>query len=150
MWIVDTCVILDVFEDDPQFGRKSAELLQSLLPQGLAISPVTMVELSAAFEGKMHEQKEFLGQAGISCSELWTAADTEAAHRAWNEYVKVRRAHMIPKRPVADLLIGGFAATRTGLVTRNGADFKRWFPKLKIKEPASFGSGAGPTAGSVD
>ena len=135
MWIVDTCVILDVFEDDPKFGRQSAELLQALLPQGLAISPVTMVELSAAFEGKIDEQKEFLRQAGISYSELWTAADTEEAHRAWNEYVKVRRADKIPKRPVADLLIGGFALNRTGLVTRNGTDFKRWFPKLKIKEP---------------
>jgi predicted nucleic acid-binding protein len=136
MWIIDTCVILDVFEDDPQFGHKSAELLQILLPEGLAISPVTMVELSAAFEGKLDEQKEFLRQAGISYTELWTAADTEAAHRAWNHYVKVRRAHKIPKRPVADLLIGGFAVNRTGLVTRNATDFKRWFPKLKIKEPA--------------
>jgi hypothetical protein len=137
MWIVDTCVILDVLEDDPQFGRQSAELLQALLPQGLAISPVTMVELSAAFEGKLDEQKAFLGQAGISYSELWTAADTEAAHRAWNEYVKLRRSHKIPKRPVADLLIGGFAVNRTGLVTRNATDFKRWFPKLKIKEPVT-------------
>ena len=136
MWIIDTCVILDVFEDDPQFGRKSAELLQALLPQGLAISPVTLVELSAAFEGRLDEQKEFLSQAGISYSELWTAADTEAAHQAWNDYVKVRRVQKIPKRPVADVLIGGFAVNRTGLVTRNAKDFKPWFPKLKIKEPA--------------
>jgi predicted nucleic acid-binding protein len=135
MWIIDTCVILDVFEDDPQFGRHSAELLQTLLPQGLAISPVTMLELSAAFEGRLDEQKKFLGQAGISYSELWTAADTEATHRAWHDYVKARRAHKIPKRPVADLLIGGFAANRTGLVTRNGKDFKQWFPKLAIKDP---------------
>jgi predicted nucleic acid-binding protein len=133
MWIVDTCVILDVLEDDPQFGRKSAELLQALLPQGLAISPVTMVELAAAFEGRIDEQKEFLRLAGISYAEQWTAADTETSHQAWNEYVKVRRADKIPKRPVADLLIGGFAMNRTGLVTRNATDFKRWFPKLKIK-----------------
>ena len=135
MWIVDTCVILDVFEDDPQFGRASAKLLQKLLSDGLAISPVSMVELAAAFGGDLAEQKHFLDQAGISYHEKWTAADTEAAHATWNRYVQARRADKVPKRPVADLLIGGFAANRQGLVTRNAADFRRWFPKLAIREP---------------
>lgn len=48
-WVVDTCVVLDVLEDDPQFGRASAKLLENLLRDGLAVSPVTMVELAAAF-----------------------------------------------------------------------------------------------------
>lgn len=135
MWIVDTCVILDVFENDPQFGLGSAKLLTRLLPDGLAVSPVTMVELSVAFGGDMAEQKQFLGMAGISYAESWTAADTEAAHSAWHSYVLARRSEKLPRRPVADLLIGGFAMHRKGLITRNGADFKRWFPKLHIREP---------------
>jgi predicted nucleic acid-binding protein len=134
-WIVDTCVVLDVFENDPQFGHASARLLQRLLPDGLAVSPVTMVELSAAFDGDLSEQKRFLEQAGISHSEAWTFADTEASQRAWNTYVKARRTDRIPKRPVADILIGGFALNRKGLVTRNSSDFRRWFPKLVVREP---------------
>ena len=135
MWIIDTCVILDVFENDPQFGAASAKFLEKLLPDGLAVSPVTMVELSAAFDGDITEQKRFLEQAGISHADVWTAVDTEAAHRAWNAYVKARRADKVPKRPIADILIGGFAASRQGLVTRNPTYFRRWFPKLKIREP---------------
>jgi predicted nucleic acid-binding protein len=135
MWIVDTCVVLDVFEDDPDFGTPSAKLLQKLLPEGLAISPVTMVELAAAFDGDIPEQKRFLEQAGIGHSETWTLADTEAACAAWNRYVKARRAHKVAKRPVADLLIGAFAVNRAGLITRNPDDFKRWFPTLAIREP---------------
>lgn len=135
MWIVDTCVVLDIFENDPQFGEPSARLLQTLLPQGLAISPITMVELSAAFCGDLTEQKHFLTQAGISFSEPWTIADTEAAHGAWNAYVTSRRLRQAPKRPVADLLIGGYATNRQGLVTRNAKDFRAWFPKLEILEP---------------
>lgn len=135
MWVVDTCVVLDVFEDDPQFGRASAKLLEKLLPDGLALSPVSMVELAAAFDGDLTEQKRFLDQAGISPTEPWTTADTEAAHAAWNAYVRARRADKIPKRPVADLLIGGFAANRQGLITRNPDDFRRWFPRLAIREP---------------
>lgn len=134
-WIVDTCVVLDVFEDDPQFGQTSAKLLQKLLPDGLAVSAVTMVELSAVFGGDLLEQKRFLEQAGISHYEAWTLADTDASHRAWNAYVKARRADKIPKRPVADILIGGCALNRKGLITRNASDFRRWFPKLVIREP---------------
>lgn len=36
---------------------------------------------------------------------------------------------------MADLLIGGFAVNRHGLVTQNPADFRRCFPKLAIREP---------------
>lgn len=63
--------MLDVFEHDPQFGRASAQLLEKLLPVGLAVSAVTMVELSAAFAGDIVEQKLFLEQAGISHAEAW-------------------------------------------------------------------------------
>jgi len=114
MWVVDTCVVLDVFEHDPDFGLPSAKCLEKLLPDGLCVSPVTMVELAA---------------------EAWTSADTAAAHLAWHTYVQARRAGDAAKRPVADLLIGGFALNRDGLVTRNPKDFKRWFPKLSIREP---------------
>ena len=135
MWVVDTCVVLDVFEHDPRFGVISAKLLERLLDDGLAVSPITFVELSAAFDGNLAEQKRFLEQAGISHAESWTVADCEAAHHAWNAYVQSRRAARIPKRPIADILIGGFAMNRQGLITRNSADFRRWFPKLSIREP---------------
>jgi len=135
MWVVDTCLVLDVLEDDQEFGETSAKLLEKLLPDGLAVSPVTMVELSAAFDGDITEQKRFLEQVGISHSEAWTVADSEVSHRAWNAYVKARRADKVPKRPIADILIGGFAANRQGLATRNGSDFRRWFPRLVIREP---------------
>ena len=135
MWVVDTCVVLDVFENDPQFGKDSAKLLEKLMPAGLAVSPVTMVELSAAFDGDIEEQKRFLEGAGISHAEPWTAADVDASHKAWNAYVSSRRTDKVPKRPIADILIGGFAVNRNGLVTRNKSDFHRWFPNLPIREP---------------
>lgn len=135
MWIVDTCVVLDVFENDPRFGRSSAQFLQRLLPEGLAVSPITMVELAAAFDGNLPEQKRFLDQAGIGYFETWSAQDTETTHAAWNAYVVARRTQKIAKRPLADLLIGGFAVNRQGLITRNPADFRRWYSHLVIREP---------------
>lgn len=64
MWVVDTCVILDVFEDDPQFGRDSAKLLEKLLAEGLAVSPVSMVELA-----ERTENGRLLRARGVLCGE---------------------------------------------------------------------------------
>jgi hypothetical protein len=135
MWVVDTCVVIDVLENDPEFGLASATSLQRLLPQGLAISPVSMVELGAAFGGDLPAQKEFLDRAGIAYCEPWTGADTDCAHAAWHDYVKAKRAGSAARRPITDILIGAFAANRRGLVTRNGPDFQRWFPKLAVRQP---------------
>lgn len=135
MWVVDTCVVLDILESDPTFGLASAQCLQDRLTEGLCVSPVTMVELSPAFGGDLQEQKLFMDLAGIAHSEPWTTADTESAHQAWNLCVQSRRRSKIPKRPVADLLIGAFAWRRSGLITRNPGDFCPWFPGLVILEP---------------
>jgi len=59
-WVVDTCLILDVLEDDPEFGAASAELLDRHVRRGLVVCPVTYVELSPAFGGEMARQDFFL------------------------------------------------------------------------------------------
>jgi predicted nucleic acid-binding protein len=135
MWIVDTCVIVDVLQNDPRFGRASALLVQKLAPQGLAACPVTMVELAAEFDGNLATQKTFLLKIEIGFSEAWHTADTELAQAAWHAFVSARRNGKTPRRPIADILIGAFAMNRGGLITRNPDDFRRWFPKLAIKEP---------------
>ncbi len=132
-WVVDTCVVIDVFENDPGHGLASARLLESLRTHSLVISPVTFVELSPAFGGDLVEQNRFLELAGIGSGQDWTAADTEAAHAAWSRHVTVRRAGRAVRRPVADILIGAFASRFQGLVTRNQRDFRPWFPRLAIK-----------------
>lgn len=140
MWVVDTCVILDVLEDDVEFGLRSARLLQERLPEGLVICPVTQIELAPAFGGDLLEQKRFFDQAGIDYVAGWTVADTESAHRAWHRHVAARRSGRLAKRPIADVLIGAFASNRRGLITRNAGDFRANFPELKILEPEGGGA----------
>jgi hypothetical protein len=134
-WIVDTCVVIDVLENDPDFGLRSARLLEERLVEGLAVSPITQIELAPAFDGDLVEQKRFLTQAGISHHPGWTLADTEAAHHAWHGHIAARRSGAQPKRPIADLLIGAFASNRRGLITRNPDDFRKSFPELTILVP---------------
>lgn len=134
-WVVDTCLLIDVAEADPVFGAASAALLDAKRPEGLTICPVTYAELAPVFNGDATFQNEFLSNLGVVWVETWTLADTVAAHAAWHRYVAGKRAGRIPKRPVADVLIGAFAGLRDGLLTRNEGDFRAVFPALKLVAP---------------
>lgn len=134
-WIVDTCIVIDILENDPEFGLVSANFLEGHLSDGLEISPITLVELAPAFHGDLEEQKTFLRLAGIQFENSWSVQDTEEAHRAWHRHIMGRRKGNVRKRPVADLLIGAFAMNRRGLITRNAGDFRKAFPDLNILEP---------------
>ena len=134
-WVVDTCIVIDILENDPNFGLRSATILETKLDEGLSICPVTFVELAPAFGGNANEQETFLRQAGIGFRDGWTTADTRTAHLAWHLHIDARRSGVVPKRPIADVLIGAFATNRRGLITRNATDFRRNFPDLQILEP---------------
>ena len=134
-WVVDTCLVIDVLDDDPEFGESSAALLDRIGAEGLVLCPVTYVELAPAFLGDGTRQREFLDAVGIDYSAEWNWGDTQAAHKAWALHVRHRRAGQAPRRPVADILIGAFASRRRGLLTRNPGDFTPVFPALKILLP---------------
>lgn len=134
-WVIDTCLLIDVAEADPTFGIASAKLLDTKRPNGLTICPATYVELAPVFNGDQTAQNEFLFNLGVIWPEAWTQTDTEEAHHAWNRYVAARRTDKVPKRPLADILIGAFASRFDGILTRNESDFKSVFPSLKITGP---------------
>jgi predicted nucleic acid-binding protein len=132
-WVVDTCVLLDVLEDDPEFGQASAMALDSLAEDGLTICPVTYAELAPAFEGNSSLQDEFLIGIGVDFRQDWIWEDTLRTHEAWSDFIRRRRSGLVPKRPLADVLIGAFATRYQGLITRNRSDFATIFPELPIR-----------------
>ncbi|MCP5521441.1 MAG: type II toxin-antitoxin system VapC family toxin [Verrucomicrobiales bacterium] len=134
-WVIDTCLLIDVAEEDPAFGAGSAALIDTHRPAGLMVCPVSYVELAPVFEGHPEAQDEFLYHLGVTWPEAWMVADTVAAHKAWYHHVTARRAGQVRKRPVADVLIGAFASRFDGLLTRNQSDFARLFPGLRTVGP---------------
>jgi predicted nucleic acid-binding protein len=136
-WVVDTSVLIDVLEDDPAFGETSAATLEVLAVDGLAICPVTYIELAPAFEGSRALEEEFLAGVGVRYTEDWTRADTAAAFEAWHAHVERRRRGEGPRRPIADILIGAFARRFQGLVSRNPEHFRPAFPDLEVRIPGN-------------
>ena len=133
-WVVDTCILLDIGLDDPEFGEASETLLLRKAKDGLVICPVTFVELAPAFAGDLTALRKFLSALSVDYSELWQNQDTDKAARAWARHIARRRdrAARSVKRPVADVLIGGFALRFDGLLTRNTGDFRQLFPSLRL------------------
>lgn len=136
-WVVDTCVLIDVLEDDPEFGSLSATALDAKVTEGLAVSPVTYAELAPAFHGERKLQDEFLTGVGITLPANWEWADTLAAHAAWDRFIRLKRQGSAARRPLADILIGAYANRRTGLITRNPDDFEPIFPDLTLSVPST-------------
>lgn len=134
-WVVDTCILIDVAEDDPQFGKRSARLLDRRRSTGLLVAPVSYVELAPLFNGVIEAQNEFFESVGVYWTHSWTWPDTVAAHGAWHHYIHRRHRDRISKRPIADILIGAFAMRFDGLLTRNIKDFGDLFPDLHLEEP---------------
>jgi predicted nucleic acid-binding protein len=136
-WVVDTCLLLDVGLDDPNFGVKSEKLLFAKSAQGLVICPVTFVELGPAFAGDLAALRKFLFGLSTDFDEPWILKDTENAAKAWSKHIQKRRERpgVVPKRPVADALIGAFALRFDGLLTRNIPDFRRLYPRLRLISP---------------
>ena len=133
--VVDTCVILDVLEQDPTFGIASAEVIDQYAEGGLIISPLTYVELSPAFLGDETRERDFLFEIGIDLPPAFDEDDLSHAHAAWNDLIQRKRSGKTARRPVADVMIGALAQANGGLITRNARGFRALFPMLNIVTP---------------
>ena len=136
-WVVDSCVLIDVISEDETFGECSADCLVRCASSELILCPVSYVEIAPSFYGDRRGQDTFLSEVEVDFSVPWEWADTLVAHEAWSRYVSLKRENRMCRKPIADVQIGAFAMRFDGLITRNGADFRKLFPKLKIKEPRS-------------
>ena len=135
MFVVDTCILIDIADDDPEFGAASAACLAERLDRGLTLSPVSYVELAPVFDGSRRLLDEFLAGAGVVAGNGFEPPDRDAAFSAWSRHIRERRAGRVSRRPVADVFIGALALRHDGLITRNGPDFSPLFPKISIIDP---------------
>jgi predicted nucleic acid-binding protein len=130
---VDTSVLLDVFGDDPQFGRRSADALRRCIAEGgLIACEVVWAETGAWFPDAKAAERA-LSKLRVDYSPL-DSADALAAGRAWQRY---RKAGGTRERVIADFLVAAHAAAKADrLLTRDRGFYRSHFRGLRVLDPA--------------
>lgn len=132
MLIVDTNVLVDVWQDDPTWVEWSVTQLraQSQMHE-LAINPVIYAELSLNYSSleDLDEQVEALE---LRLHEL----PRPALFLAGKAFLKYRRAGGRRTNVLADFFIGAHAAVRgCPILTRDATRYRSYFPTVQIITP---------------
>ena len=131
--LVDTNVLVDVLENDPDWADWSvAQLRAQAQVHRLVINPVIYAELSLAFS-TVEALDEALGSLQIPLIEL----PKPALFLAGKAFVQYRRQGGTKTNVLADFFIGAHAAV-AGLpvLTRDVRRYESYFPTVKLVAPS--------------
>ncbi len=132
MLLVDTNVILDVVNNDPQWADWSqARLDAASLNSTLVINPVIYAELSIAY-ARIEELESVIERAGFRLDPI----PREALFLAGRVFVQYRKRQGSKTGVLPDFFIGAHAAVAgIPLLTRDIGRYATYFPSLKLISP---------------
>ena len=132
MVLVDTNVLVDVLQDDPQWAEWSVgQLRAQARVHGLAINPVIYAEISLSFS-TLEALDAVVAKMALEVHETPKAA-LFLAGKAFAQY---RRRGGAETRVLPDFFIGAHAAVnRWPLLTRDASRFRTCFPGLTVVAP---------------
>jgi predicted nucleic acid-binding protein len=130
--LVDTNVLLDIFEDDPQWAEWSqAELENASLQDSLAINAVIYSELSMAFE-RIEELEAVISEASLTVEPI----PREALFLAGKAFLTYRRRQGTKQGVLPDFYIGAQAAIDgLTILTRDPKRYRTYFPTVRLIAP---------------
>lgn len=132
MLLVDTNVLIDLLEDDAQWGDWSDwQLHAQQQVHELVINPVIYAELAPSCDSQQ-ELDEYVEEIGLRYRELPKPALFIAgvAHRHYRQSGGAREAIL------ADFLIGAHAAVLgCGILTRDARRYRKFFPRVPLVTP---------------
>ena len=130
--LVDTNVILDIVEDDPDWADWSQARLEALsVSRTLVINPVIYAELSIGYR-RIEDLERMLTTVGLSIEAL----PREALFMAGKVYRRYRAKGGAKAGVLPDFFIGAHAAvTGMSLVTRDPRRYRTYFPSVALITP---------------
>jgi len=131
MILVDTNVLLDIFQNDPEWAAWSQDKLDAAsATDSLAINPVIYSELSIAF-ARIEELGAVLTEAALTVESI----PREALFLA-GKVLLTYRARGSKQSVLPDFYIGAHAAVmRWPLLTRDVARYRSYFPGISLISP---------------
>ena len=132
MILVDTNVLLDVLEDDPEWADWSqANLDAATATDTLAINPIIYSELSIAF-ARIEELEAVIAEASLAIESI----PHEALFLAGKVFLSYRRARGIRRSVLPDFFVGAHAAVaHCPILTRDAARYRTYFPTVRLIAP---------------
>ena len=132
MILVDTNVLLDVLQDDPQWAEWSiGQLRAQASVHKLAINPVIYAEISLSFS-TLEALDEVVVTMGLELREI----PRPALFLAAKAYAQYRKRGGTKQQVLPDFFIGAHAAVEGWpLLTRDATRFRTYFPGLEVLAP---------------
>jgi len=130
--LVDTNVLVDVFQDDPEWADWSVRQLraQSQVHE-LAINPVIYAELSLNFDSV-----DALDTAVDGLHLQFRDLPRPALFLAGKAFAQYRRAGGRKANVLADFFVGAHAAVMgCGIITRDARRYRNYFPRVALVSP---------------
>ena len=130
--LIDSCILLDLFTNDPKWGDWSENILGKYSQTNtLYINSIVYTEISIGFE-KIEELEKAIYQLGIKVLEI----PREALFLTGKAFLKYRRSKGTKNSPLPDFFIGAHASVaKFSLITRDVAKYKTYFPQIDLVTP---------------
>jgi hypothetical protein len=126
---VDSCVLLDLFTDDPKWANWSESTLGKYSQRNtLFINSIVYTEISIGFN-RIEEVENAIEQVGVKVLEI----PREALFLAGKVFLDYRRNKGSKNSTLPDFFIGAHAAVSSfDLITRDAARYRTYFPRIKL------------------
>ena len=130
--LVDSCIILDLFTNDPNWATWSESILEQYSQTNtLYINSIIYTEISMGFE-KIEEVEDAILQLGVKVIEM----PREALFLTGKAFLQYRNNKGTKNSPLPDFFIGAHATvSKFNLITRDLAKYKTYFPQVKLIHP---------------
>jgi predicted nucleic acid-binding protein len=132
MLIVDTNVLVDVLEDDPDWANWSIGKLRAQAQvHELVINPIIYAQLSLAFS-TVEALDAVVDQMGLKVADI----PRSALFLAGQAFLRYRRAGGRKSNVLSDFFIGAHAAVANSpLLTRDVQRYRAYFPTVELIAP---------------
>ncbi len=130
--LVDSCILLDLFTDDPIWGDWSENILNKYSQtNSLFINSIVYTEISIGFT-HIEEVEKALSELDIKVLEM----PREALFLTGKVFLKYRKNKGTKTSPLPNFFIGAHASvSKLAVITRDSAKYKTYYPQVKLIHP---------------
>ena len=132
--LVDSCILLDLFTNNPKFVDWSESILyQYSQTNTLYINSIIYTEISIGFNN-IEEVEKAVSSLNLKVLE----APREALFLAGKAFLKYKKNTGTKNSTLPDFFIGAHASiSGFGLITRDKSKYNTYFPKIKLIHPSN-------------